>query len=85
LKIPLPDDELFLENEYYSWRCLDELSIADYWLGNYRNSAAACLKLLRSTAVPDEHKPRIAHNLNLALGQLNARREPPEAPRKDDM
>jgi glycosyltransferase involved in cell wall biosynthesis len=74
LKIPLPDDALFLDSEYYSWRCLDELSIADYWLGNYRNSAAACRKLLRTTAVPDEHKPRIADNLNFALAHLNAPR-----------
>jgi hypothetical protein len=41
--------------------------------------------LLRSTAVPDEHKPRIADNLNFALAQLKARREPPEALRTDDM
>jgi len=78
LTIPLPDDALFLDNEYYSWRCLDELSIADYWLGNYRNCATACRKLLRSSAVPDEHKPRITENLNFALGQLKASREKPK-------
>ena len=32
VEIPRPDDALFLDEDCYSWRCLDELSIADYWL-----------------------------------------------------
>jgi len=70
MKIPRPNDLLFLDEAYYSWRCRDELSIADYWLGNYRDSASACRELLESPAVPAEHRPRITDNLNFALAKL---------------
>jgi glycosyltransferase involved in cell wall biosynthesis len=70
LEIPRPDDSLFLDRDYYTWRPLDELSVADYWLGNYQDSALACRKLLDSPTVPDEHKKRITENLDFALGKL---------------
>lgn len=72
LKIPRPRDVLFLDESVYSWRCLDELSIADYWLGNYRECASACEDLLASGAVPEEHKPRIIANRNFALEKLGS-------------
>ncbi|MUL50127.1 glycosyltransferase [Mycobacterium sp. CBMA293] len=71
LEIEKPTDTLFLDREYYTWRCLDELSVADYWLGNYANSADACEELLEWSEVPEDQKPRIKANLDFALQKLS--------------
>lgn len=72
LEIEKPTDTLFLDIEYYTWRCLDELSVADYWLGNYANSAEVCRELLEWPEVPEAHKPRIKANLDFALQKLSS-------------
>ncbi|SHT65813.1 glycosyl transferase family protein [Mycobacteroides abscessus subsp. abscessus] len=70
LGIEKPRDAIFLELDYYTWRCLDELAVADYWLGNYRDSADACQELLASSEVPEAERPRIKANLDFALQKM---------------
>ncbi|HUG62870.1 MAG TPA: glycosyltransferase family 2 protein [Methylomirabilota bacterium] len=66
--ISRPDDLLFLNEEAYSWRALDEFSIAAYWVGERRASAEACERLLASPATPAAHHARIRQNLAFARG-----------------
>src|SRR5690606_1256893 len=40
-EIPRPKDDIhFCDEAVYTWRALDELSIAEYWTGRYRQSLA---------------------------------------------
>lgn len=68
--IPLPDDTLFIDTGIYSWRGLDEFSIAAYWIGHYEEAADACRTLLAGTALPEEHRSRVIANLNFSLERL---------------
>jgi glycosyltransferase involved in cell wall biosynthesis len=68
--IPRPDDVLFVEPEWYAWRCLDEFSIAAYWVGRYEESREACERLLGSGALPQAHRARVESNLAFALKAL---------------
>lgn len=70
LEVPLSDDALFVEHPWHQWRCLDELAIAAYWLGDYTASRAACEQLLRGAHLPAEQRPRVIANLNFALAKL---------------
>jgi glycosyltransferase involved in cell wall biosynthesis len=58
--LPVPADTLFIEQPVYTWRALDELAVAAYWLGEYRESATA------SRPVPPEHVERVRKNLEFA-------------------
>jgi Glycosyl transferase family 2 len=44
--LPKPNDSLFVAQDVYDWRMLDEFSIAAYWVGSYAASKAACEKIL---------------------------------------
>lgn len=70
LEIPQPDDVLFVEPEWYRWRCLDEFSIAAYWFGRYEESRVACERLLREGLLPPAHRARVEANLGFALRAL---------------
>ncbi len=69
-EIPMPDDLLFVGREWYDWRCLDEYAVAAYWVGEYRESHAACELLLGSDKLPPEQRPRVIANLNFARERL---------------
>ncbi|GGX66515.1 tetratricopeptide repeat-containing glycosyltransferase [Streptomyces fructofermentans] len=61
-----PDDILFVEQGWYTWRALDELSIAAYWTGRYDQSRELCEKLLRNKSLPEGERGRVEKNLHHA-------------------
>lgn len=63
VSIGKPRDVLFLEAECYDWRIHDELAVAGYWLGKYREAAEINERLLLGGLVPQTHLPRIIKNL----------------------
>lgn len=74
LKIPKPDDLLFLDMSCYAWRAKDEFSIAAYYVGAYEESKRACEELLASDALPESERERVKENLRFAeeaLGKVN--------------
>jgi len=80
VRIPRPDDRLFVDDSVYRWRALDELSIAAYWVGEYEESLQAARELLQRDAVPRGERPRIEKNLRFAeqkLGRSGASRPSP--------
>jgi FkbM family methyltransferase len=70
VRIPRPDDRLFVDDSVYRWRALDELSIAAYWAGEYEESRSIAQQLLRGDAVPAGERPRIEKNLRFAEEKL---------------
>lgn len=69
-RIKKPDDILFLDESVYAWRALDELSIASYYIGDYRASAALAERLLAEGSLPEKQRPRVIENLNFARKKL---------------
>lgn len=68
-EIPCPDDILFVEKEIYQWRIYDELAVAAYWTGHYRESREASEKILRLPLnLPDAE--RIRKNLDFARQKI---------------
>lgn len=72
--IPRPSDILFLADDVYAWRALDEYAVASYWVGDHAASADACRRLLASPDTPDDQRRRIADNLRYAVERLGPRR-----------
>ena len=69
---PLPEDILFLDQSVYEWRALDELAVAAYWLGKYRESFEANERLLYEGKLPEDQIERIAENREFAKAKLDA-------------
>ncbi len=77
VEIERPDDLLFLSQEVYDWRILDELGVAAYWVGDYAASKEACetviLRVRRGgVSVPPGDLARIEGNLAHTLKKLGA-------------
>ncbi|MGQ0846298.1 MAG: tetratricopeptide repeat-containing glycosyltransferase [Sporichthyaceae bacterium] len=71
LAIPRPDgDRLWVEEDVYTWRALDEFAIASYWTGHFEDSARASRDLLIGTALPASEQDRVQKNLDFALAKL---------------
>lgn len=68
--IPRPEDILFLDDSVYSWRALDEWSIAAYWTGQYALSKTLCERLLVEGRLPPGERIRVIENLNFSLQAL---------------
>ncbi len=73
---PLPDDHLFVVQSVYSWRLLDELGVATFWVGDYATSKSACETVIArfdaGLTAPEADIQRIRQNLieaNARLGQ----------------
>jgi FkbM family methyltransferase len=79
VRIPRPDDRLFVDESVYAWRSLDELCVAAYWVGEYAESRDAAQELLRGDAMPPDQRARIRENLNFAEEKLGARPKAPPA------
>ncbi|HXQ37129.1 MAG TPA: glycosyltransferase [Anaerolineales bacterium] len=63
LGIPKPNDILFVENDWYDWRILDELSISAYKIGRIEEAKFCIKKILsKSTRIPQEDMKRIIKN-----------------------
>ncbi len=69
-ELPIPNDLLFLERNFYDWLRYDELAVAAYWIGRYEESALMCRKLLALPVLPGEMRARIEENLNHAQTAL---------------
>lgn len=65
-----PADILFLDDAAYAYRAEDELSIAAYWVGEYRESVAYCDRVLREASLPDTDRARTLKNRAFALAKL---------------
>jgi tetratricopeptide (TPR) repeat protein len=64
--IPRPNDQLFVDDSVYSWRALDELAIATYYMGKRTESRALNERLLAEGHVPESDRPRILANLEFS-------------------
>jgi tetratricopeptide (TPR) repeat protein len=69
-EIPLPQDVLFVEHEWYTWRSLDEFAVAAYWIGEHRRSLDACDRLLASAHLPEAQRERVLRNREFARAAL---------------
>lgn len=71
---PRPNDYLFVHQEIYDWRLLDELAVSSYWVGRYAESKAACEELLRridkGLNLPEVDAKRIKENLGFAVAKV---------------
>jgi len=77
--IPLPNQVLFVANDYYDWRNLDEFAVAAFWTGRYQESADACAQLLTSGKLPAWERERVMKNLNFAQERLPGAKQPTKA------
>jgi glycosyltransferase involved in cell wall biosynthesis len=73
--IPRPGDALFLDDSVYVWRALDELAIATYYRGKYKESAALNRRLLSEGHVPPDERERVLKNLGFAERALDPQPE----------
>jgi tetratricopeptide (TPR) repeat protein len=73
--IPRPADLLFVDDDVYRWRCLDELSVAASWTGAMSEGRQAIERLIAEGNVPDSERPRVEGNLRFYL-ESSGRREP---------
>jgi hypothetical protein len=67
LKIPYPDDALFVEDWAYDYGLLDEFSVNAYWTGRYEDCIAACDRLLSEGKLPESHRDRVLNNKIFAV------------------
>jgi glycosyltransferase involved in cell wall biosynthesis len=71
-ELPPTEDLLYVDPSFPAWRNWDEFAVACYWTGRYKESEAACLRLLKGGLLPDTERPRVEANLGFArtaLGQ----------------
>ena len=80
VQTPRPDDCLFVAQEVYDWRLLDELGIAAFWVGDYSQGKAACEAALRRIEqgldVSESDVSRIRKNLEYSVNKLAERASP---------
>lgn len=63
LLLSIPDDRLFLDESAYTWRPLDEYSVASYWVGNHADALRASELLLKHPALPGFERTRVENNM----------------------
>ena len=68
--IERPDDLLWVEEDVYRWRALDELAVAAFWVGRYTESLEACRRLLTEGHLPQEQRDRVVQNYAFAAEKL---------------
>lgn len=61
--IPRPADRLFVDESAYTWRALDELSIAGWHAGFRDEGRAAAQRLMQEARFPPSERARIERNL----------------------
>ncbi|RNL78231.1 glycosyltransferase [Nocardioides marmorisolisilvae] len=70
LALPISEDVLFVERDWYEWKLVDELAVAAYWLGEYDLTLQACNDLLDNGRAPKEQRQRIRDNKRFAAQGL---------------
>ncbi|MGW3323397.1 glycosyltransferase [Streptomyces virginiae] len=71
VRIPRPDDTLFVEVDWYEWRALDELAVAAYWTGAYAESLECSERLLEEGKLPEDQRARVLGNVDFARHKLD--------------
>ncbi|MFG2974803.1 glycosyltransferase [Streptomyces sp. NPDC048331] len=71
VRIPRPDDILFVEPDWYEWRALDELAVAAYWTGAYQESLDCSERLLEEGSLPEDQRARVLGNVDFARHKLD--------------
>ncbi|MFG2990700.1 glycosyltransferase [Streptomyces sp. NPDC048257] len=71
VRIPRPDDILFVEVDCHGWRALDELAVSAYWTGAYQESLDCSERLLREGGLPEDQRARVRGNLDFARLKLD--------------
>ena len=71
--IPLPADILFVDTSVYSWRSLDELSVAASYTDALDEGQAATRRLLAEGHLPASERPRVEANLGFYAGAIAKR------------
>jgi len=67
LGIPYPkSDTLFVGEDIYEFKLIDEFSVCAYWVEKYKESFEACKYLLESGKLPEDCKERVQQNLKFA-------------------
>ena len=85
VKIPRPKDALFTDEDVYTWRAMDELSLAAFYTGRRQEALMLMRKLLN--VAPEAQQPRMKDNLSfftaeeLAVAPEAERPVPPETER----
>jgi glycosyltransferase involved in cell wall biosynthesis len=69
-----PNDALFVAQDVYDWRLLDELGVSAYWVAQYAESKAACEQILKKVekglVVSEVNLNRIKENLMFSNRKL---------------
>ena len=68
-EITYPLDRLFVVQDIYEWRIIDELAISAYWTERYQESKKLCERLLQMNLSLDTIE-RINKNLNFAMQKI---------------
>jgi tetratricopeptide (TPR) repeat protein len=70
LAIPQPEGGLFVESWIYDYGLLDEFAVSAYWVGAFRDSFDASLKLLGGGKLPPSMVQRVATNAQFAADRI---------------
>jgi hypothetical protein len=70
-----PNDALFVAQEIYDWRMLDELGVSAYWVGDYTTGKLACETVLARVeeglaSIAEGDLRRIKENLAYSANKL---------------
>lgn len=75
ISLPRPDDTLFVSEDVYAWRLLDELAVSAYWIGKFEESRACCEEIERRVgsglSLPSADITRVQQNLAFANVKLD--------------
>jgi tetratricopeptide (TPR) repeat protein len=87
VELPRPPDQLFIEDDVYTWGNLDELGVSAWWVGARKEGRDAIEKLLTSSLLPLSQRPRVESNLRYYVDQpysdpeaVSAECQPPDTP-----
>lgn len=70
VKVKLPGDILFVEQDAYGWRSIDELAISAFYTGQYEQSKRLNESLLARNDLPEQQRGRVQKNLDFANSKL---------------
>lgn len=73
---PRPADSLFLNEQIYTWRLLDELAVAAHRVGDFASCKTSCelifARIEQGLVIPERDRLRISSNLDAANAKLTA-------------
>lgn len=66
-ELKMPVEGLFLEESAYRWRAQDELAVAEFYTGRFREAQERNRQLLKDEAIPESERLRLQNNLLYCL------------------